>query len=470
MMLKPYKHQQDLIDRFKNDDFAALFLDAGTGKTLVALNLYRQKCNMHQMLLKCVIFSPAITLRNWKYEFSLNTKVDPRNIGVVMGTKAKRLKIIKDDNHKILIINYEATRTMEILNELTAFAPQFVICDESHLIKSPKSKMFTSCKGIARNAWYKYLLTGTPISKDALDLWSQYMVMDNGKTFGERYYSFKNRYFVNANQGWSSAEAFPNWKFNETMRDELKQKLARTSARIKKEDCLELPDLVETVIKVEPTSEQLKHYKEIKNDLITWMDDYADDPLVVKNALTRTLRLAEILSGYMKLESGEIVKLKKNPKLDGLMSIVESTNPHKVIVFCIFKENYKDIARALEKKGVEYVEIHGGISGENKLDNVDTFNDQSNNCRVAIVNPRSGGVGINLRSAKYACYYSVGYSLIDFEQSRARNYRAGSIDFHNKITHYFLVTNGLIDETVIYTLRHKQEISNSILDIKKLLI
>jgi SNF2 family DNA or RNA helicase len=469
-MLKPYKHQLELIERFKDDDCAALFLDAGVGKSLIALYLLRHKCNTHRDLLRTIIFSPVITLKNWKDEFALNTKIDPSNIGVVFGNKSKRLKIIKNEKHKILIINYESTRTEEILSELLAFDAKIIIFDESHYVKSHTSKLFKAINKISKKAWYKYLLTGTPIAKDAQDVWAQYMIMDGGKTFGERFYSFKDKYFVNLNKNWSSNKAFPNWSFNESMIGEFKERLGRNSARLRKEDCLDLPELTSVTINIEPTPEQLKYYREVKNSLITYMNEHEDNPLVVKNALTKTLRLSEILSGYMKLESGDVVPLKTNPKLDGLMSLIESTNPHKIIVFCVFKQNYIDIAKALNKRKINYTEIHGGISTENKFKNVDVFNDLSNDCRVAIVNPRSGGIGISLRSAKYACYYSVGYSLIDFEQSLARNYRAGSIDLHDKITRYFLTTEGLIDEKVILSLRAKKEISNSLLNIRKLLI
>ena len=210
----------------------------------------------------------------------------------------------------------------------------------------------------------------------------------------------------------------------------------------------------------------LKHYKEIERGLITWIDEQVDNPLAVQNALTKVLRLAEILSGYLKLEDGSVCKLKTNPTLDALLELIDSLGGKKVIVFCNFRENYKDIATALDKKKIQYVEIHGGVSTKQKIANVDLFNNLENEIQVCIANPQSGGVGINLKAAGYTVYYSLGHSLVDFEQSRARNYRSGSVDLHSKITHYFIRHKGLISEHIVNSVLNKKKFADSLLDLK----
>ncbi|MCB0420661.1 MAG: DEAD/DEAH box helicase [Bdellovibrionales bacterium] len=467
-MLKPYDFQQEIIDRFKHESQAAIFGDPGTGKTLMALNILRHKYNEHKQILRTVIFCPSIVIENWKHEFSLNTKVDPIYIGCVQGTKKKRLQTLRNKNYKILIINYEAMRTLDIKLALKDFSPLVAICDESHMIKSHKSQSFKNVKEVTLSSRYKMILTGTPYSKSAEDVWSQFYFLDHGATFGSRFFPFKQRYFINLNQNWGSPNAFPNWQFNKSLLPEFKEKLSSKSVRVKKEDCLDLPDLVDVTINVEPTAEQKKHYKAIRDDLITFLESAPNDPLVIKNALTKALRLNELLSGYLRLESGEIELLKTVPKIDALMEILDSLLPNKVIIFCTFKQNYADISNCLENKKIDHVLIHGGISGEQKIKNVDTFT-KNKSCNVAIVNPKSGGVGINMKEAKYAVYFNCPYSLIDFEQSRARNYRAGSIDLHDKVTHYFLTHKGMIDEKIVAQLKSKKELAESILDIKNLI-
>lgn len=474
-MLTPYPYQQEIIDRFKDQEACALLMEAGSGKTLISINILRHKYNQGGRVIPTVIFCPIIVLNNWKREILQCSKVPEESVGVVMGTKKKRLETIRNPKHKILIINYEATRSDEILNALKEFNPLAVICDESHKIKNQrvktrggKSTLTGAVFNISKGAIHRQILSGTPIPNPE-DIWSQFYFLDRGQTFGKKYYSFKNKYFINRNQDWDSQKAFPDWRFIPSMAPEYRERLASKSVSMKKEECVDLPDLVEKSVDITPSPEMLKHYMRIKNQLITWLDEQDDNPMVVQNALTKTLRLAEILSGYLKLEDETVEPLKTNPTLDGLMEILESTAPAKVIVFAQFKQNYADIRKRLEKAKIEYVEIHGEISTKQKLENVDVFNDMNNKVRVCIANAASGGVGINLKSASYTVYYSMGYSLVDFEQSRARNYRSGSIDLHPKITHYYLRHKELITDKILYAVRNKQKFANNLLDLKKVL-
>jgi len=469
-LLEPYFFQQEIIRRFCDENNAALFLGMGTGKSLITSNLIRYKMNTHMEILNTVIFCPIIVLENWKRELLMSTRIPEHMIGVVMGSKAKRIKMIKNPQYKVLIINYEAARTTAIKQELMEFSPSIVVCDESHMIKSRTSSTFKAVKEIALSALYKYILTGTPITAgNAVDLWSQFNFLDNGETFGERFYSFQSKYFINKNAGWDHPKAFPLWIMNPSLEPEFKERLHSKSVFMETDECVDLPDVVSQEVDIPLTTEMKKHYDEVRKDLITWIDGQEDSPLVVTNALTKLLRLSEILSGYMKLSDDSIVRFKVNPRTDALMSLVEHSAPHKLIVYAIFRQNYKDIAEALDKKKIKYVEIHGSISAKQKLENVDTFNDMDNEVRVAIVNPVSGGVGINLKSAKYRTFYTRGHSMKDYLQAKARNERAGSIDIHKKIFHYDLVSKGTIDESILCSLKEKKKFATNLLEIKKLL-
>jgi len=417
-LLEPYQFQTEIIDRFKNESCAGLFLDMGVGKTLITSNLIRYKMNKHQTIFRTVIFCPIIVLDNWKRELLMSTRIPSEMIGVIKGSKKKRLDALANPKYKVLIINYEATRTEVIKNLLIKFKPQIAVCDESHIIKSRTSQIYKAVRQITCNSFFRYALSGTPITNTAEDVWSQFMFLDNGATFGERFFSFKSRYFVNKNAGWSSDKAFPDWQFIPSLEGCFRGKLQEKSLFLKKEDCLDLPDLVEQTISVPMSTEQKKHYKELKTELITWIDEQPDNPTIVSNALVKLLRLNELLSGYLKLSDDTIEPLKTNPRLDALMTLIENTNPHKMIIFSVFKNNYKDIARELKKRKIEFVEIHGGVSTKRKLEAVDVFNDLSNNVRICIVHPASGGVGINLKAAKYTAFYTRNHSMKDTSSRR----------------------------------------------------
>lgn len=471
-LLVPYEHQKHIVNRFKNKNNAALFMDPGCGKTLTAINLWREACRENKRILRCLVLCPPIVLENWKQEFILCSKVDEKLIGVFPSGKSpkKKLEFCKNTTHAIKIINYEAFRNDDVFNAIANFQAEVAIADESHYLKNHKTKNFKAACAATVSAQYRYILTGTPISNSPLDLWAQYYFMDRGKSFGEHYFGFLHKYFYDRNAGMPSDRHFPDWQMQNSLRPVIKSILNKTSVKLTKEECLELPDLIEQSISVEPTPEILKKYNELKKELVTYIsneDTQEDEAVVAQNALVKLLRLNEITNGYTKTEDDNIICFKKNPKLDALMHIVESTAPHKVIIFTIYKQTYKDISQALKKKKIKYVELHGGIN--NKAQVVDEFNDLTNDIRVCIAHPRSAGVGINLKSASYAVFYSRSHSLVDREQSKARNYRAGSIDLFKKITHYDLVMNHTCDVEILSALRQKKDISNSLVAIKQAL-
>lgn len=469
-LLTPYAFQQKIIDRFDPEDGAGLFMDMGTGKTLTTINLIRNKWARHEMCLRTIVFCPIIVLDNWKREFLMSTQLDEKYIQVVDGGSSKRrVKQIQQAKDKyVLIINYDATRNKEVLEALISWRALVGVCDESHEVKNPTSQRFKNVVKVFQFCRYRFILSGTPMPNSGEDIWSQFYILDKGQSFGEKFFQFKKHYFQNVNAGWQGEGSFPKWQFNKKYEAKFKRLLSAKTVQVKKEECLELPDLVDQVFDIPLSPQQEDHYGRLKRDLITWLDEQEENPLVVRNALTKLLRLNEILCGYMKLEDGSIERFKENPRLDRLVELARMLHPHKMIIFTVFRQTYEDIYKALDKAKIECVEVHGGISATQKIENVDTFNHGTP--RGCIANTGSGGVGINMKHAPYTAYYSRNFSYKDFEQSRARNYRAGSIDLFNKITHYHFISRGTTDEYIYESVQNKKQNIESLLDVKSILL
>ena len=160
------------------------------------------------------------------------------------------------------------------------------------------------------------------------------------------------------------------------------------------------------------------------------------------------------------------MRLDKTPRLAILKELLQELTPnHKVIVWAVFKENYKQIGELCGELGIEYTEIHGGIKTQDKFDNMDKFNEDTKT-RVLISNPSSGGVGINLVASDYSIYYSRSHKLGDYLQSEARNHRKGSEGF-DRITHINLISTGTIDEIIDESLRSKRNLADLLLERKE---
>lgn len=411
--------------------------------------------------MRTLIVAPLITLRNWGNEFAKFTKIDPCRVVILEGSGLKREKLLAHElfsgkGDKIVIVNYEGLMMKGVFKLLNSWKPEVVVADELHYIKNHKSSRSKLLRHLSENARFKYGLTGTVLLNSPADIFGQWLFLDNGQTFGENYYSFQHRYFLDKNARMPKHIHFPKWVAKADAIEKIKQKIAPMSATGIRDECLDLPPLVRQKIEVKMTPAQEKLYKDMKKDFVAWVRG-TDHATVASTALVKALRLMQIASGFVKTDEAEEIALENNPKEKALEELLQTLIPNKVIIWSVFKQNYESIKRVCAKLNLQYVECHGEISNAAKFANVDRFNSDPN-CNIFIGHPQSLGIGINLIAARYSVYFSRTFSLGNDVQSEARNYRAGS-EIHESVTRYDLVSTGTIDELCLEALKNKAQIS-----------
>lgn len=475
--VQPWAHQLQAINEAKEKEGYGFFFEVGAGKTMTCINTLRIKYQKHGRLLKTLIIAPPIVLENWKKEILMHSNINAKDVVILYGTGKKRLEILEKykDRNVILITNYE-TLTMgsrkdsrkrripgPLFAALKAWAPECLVLDESHRCKDLRTARTEAAVELADQTYYKFILSGTPILNSMLDIFSQFRILDSGKTFGKNFFAFRGQYFVDKNAGMQKDRYFPNWVPRQGAADEVNRLVRRKSMHVTKAECLDLPPLVRQTIPVPMSKEQEKIYEQMKNDFIAYIDDKA---AVAELAITKALRLQQIVSGFVNVEEGggerTATRFKNNPRKDALKQLLEDIAPYnKVLVWAVFKENYNDIREVCEKLKLDYVEVHGEVTQKNKMDAVERLNNDPK-CRVLIGHPGSGGIGINLVSASHSIFYSRSFSLEYDIQAEARNYRGGS-EQHEKVTRIDLVTPNTIDEQVQKALASKKQIGYQVL-------
>lgn len=462
-----WNHQLRAVERAAGLPGFALFLEPGTGKSATLINILRQKYNSEKRLLRTLILCPPIVIENWRREWRMHSQVPEERILLLSGSGKRRADLLRDRVHQggshqstIAITNYEALLMQPVFESLKLWRPEVLVLDESHKCKEISAKRTKRAIELADIAQYKYLLSGSPVLNSLMDIFAQYRILDNGKTFGKNFYLFRAEYFYDKNAGFKGKQSyFPDWQVKPGSVERVNQLIYHQAMRVMKSECMDLPPLVKKTIYCEMTPAQAKAYEEMKKNFITYLEDQA---CVAELAITKALRLLQIVSGYMKLENGESKALEKNPKEEALLELLEELTPnHKVIIWAVFKENYAQIRRVCEKLRLHAVEVHGERTQREKEAAVDCFN-RDHNCRVFIGHPLSGGIGINLVGASYSIFYSRNFSLEQDMQAEARNYRGGS-EIHEKVTRIDLVTKDTIDEFVLERLLSKQNLSLAVL-------
>jgi SNF2 family DNA or RNA helicase len=362
------------------------------------------------------------------------------------------------DDLRIFIMNVEAFST----DRGTKFARLFMdvggrvamVVDESTTIKNPGAQRTKNVIKIGTLAKYRRILTGEPVTRSPLDIYSQAQFLNPHLLGFSSYYTFRNRYaiLVDIKAGNRSFKKIVGFR----QLDELTKLLQRFSYRVKKADCLDLPPKVYQYRHVELTPEQKKLYKQLSDTAIATLQGKA---LTVDNVLTEILRLHQITCGHFKSDEGEIVDVPNN-RLSELMDVLDEADD-KVIIWANYVADIRKIEESLAKVyGPEsVVSYYGDTSTDARSDAVKRFQEDPA-VRFFVGNPATGGYGITLTAATMVVYFSNSYNLEHRLQSEDRAHRIGQTKSVNYVD---LCVQGTIDEKIIKALREKKNIAAQVL-------
>ena len=470
---KPYDHQIKALGACHNKENFALFMEMGTGKSKVLIDNIamlhdRGKIN------SAMIVAPKGVYRNWeKQEIPTHMPEHvPYKIIVWNPSSNKFLKdygaFIKDqDNLKIFLINIDAFSTskgQEIAKRFLISTQSLMAIDESTTIKSPTAKRTKTVCNLRTYAKYRRILTGSPVTKSPLDLYTQCYFLDPELLGFSSYYSFKNRYAVMISRSVAT-HSFKQIVDYQRL-DELESKLNQFSYRVLKSECLDLPDKVYTKRYIEMTPEQKKAYIEMKNFAISVLEKQT---VSAAGILTQMIKLHQITCGHLITDEGKTVELKNN-RINELMNTLEEIDG-KVIIWAVYRHDIKKIEKAIPQRyGENCVKsYYGDTLDVDRQDIVNAFQDRENDLRFFVGNPRTGGYGLTLTASNTVIYYSNSYDLEVRMQSEDRAHR---ISQEKKVTYIDFIAEKTIDEKIIKSLRNKINIATKVLgeDFKEWLI
>ena len=302
---------------------------------------------------------------------------------------------------------------------------------------------------IGDKAKYKLLLTGTVITNRELDVFSQYRFL-NPQIFGTSFYAFRNQYFDMGGYG-NHTPIFRKW-----MTDDFLKKLHSVAFRVTKAECLDLPEITEEVRAVELEKDAAKIYDSIESDSYAEMDE---SEVTTANILTRMLRLSQITGGHL-TDDGGVVNAVSSAKLNALSDIIDTAiaEDKKIVIIARFVPELDDIQELLEKKKIGYAVVRGGVKDRDSEIHSFQYDEK---CRVFVGQIAAAGLGITLTAASTMIFYSLDYSMSNFEQAKARIHRAGQTE---KCHYIYLVCKDTVDRKVLYALRKKINLAKMLVD------
>lgn len=412
-MIELYRHQKIALSYLRSNDYFALFLEQGVGKTLPSLFRILDLLKSGKIE-DALVVGPKSALGAWERDIEKFDELDR--------------DILKSS---ITLINYDKVWRGE------SKSPYYkkwgcIILDEAHAIKNRTSRRSKFLLKIACMSDYRYILTGTPIGNGQLEnIWSLYTFLDPylnrgyvySNIFGGPYKAFQDRYCILNMYHKPSSYIHVN---------ELQDIINQYSYRIKKVDCLDLPEkLPDEIIKVDQVEKSL--YKKLATE-----SAILEYEILAENPLSRLVKLRQLASGYLTTNEGDIVELKCE-KLNILQELIEGyDSDKKLVIFAEFKYSIHKISELLNKLKIKYVTLDG--EQKNKTIWRDFQSDKS--IRVIVCQYQTACAGIDLFASDTIIYYEPTLRSTTLEQSRDRIHRTGQ---NNKCSYIHLLTKGTVE-------------------------
>ena len=461
---KPYAHQITALEKSWHKDTFAYFMEMGTGKTKVLID------NLAMLYDKgkvdgALIVAPKGVIGTW-YNQELPTHLPDHienvtvlwqaNINKKQQEKLDRLFETGHDLH-IIVMNVEAFST----DKGRSFAAKFLrshksmmAIDESTTIKNPKAKRTKNILSLAALTRYRRIMTGSPVTRNPLDLYTQCYFLDPFHLNHSSYYSFRNRYAIMKSANISGRSI--NLVVGYQNLSELSDKLKPFSYRVLKEDCLDLPDKVYMKRQIDLTPEQIRLYRQMKQEALATLNGKT---VTTMTALTQIMRLQQITCGHFVADDGTTQNIKHN-RMSELMDILEEVEG-KAIIWAHWQRDVELIVSAIEKQQGpgSVVHYYGKTLPEERDYAIRNFK-TNDKVRFFVGTPATGGYGITLVQANTVIYYSNGYDLEKRMQSEDRAHRIGQT---KKVTYIDLIAEKTVDTKIVKSLRKKINIASQVM-------
>lgn len=439
--LRPYQKAGYNWMRFLNEYRlgGCLADDMGLGKTVQTLALLQHvhgKGDNGTSLLAM----PTSLVYNWEKEAERFTPA----LKILNYTGVKRVKDVKRfANYDLVITSYGLIR--QDIDLLTEFNFNYVILDESQVIKNPESSISKRVKEL--NASFRLILTGTPIENTTLDLWSQMSFLNPGMLGAKSF--FKNRFQIPIEKNNDEDQTRRLYSI-------IKPFLLR---RHKSQVATDLPDKIENVQYCTMSEEQGKAYDSVKSayrDKIMQEIDaggIGKSQFMILQGLTKLRQIANHPKMADESFEGDSGKLKD------ISYMLENAigKGHKILVFSQFVKHLKIVKEYLDDQKVKYSYLDGSTKDRQK--EVENFQDDES-IKVFLISLKAGGLGLNLTRADYVFLLDPWWNPAIEAQAIDRAHRIGQ---KNQVFTYRFITKNTVEEKIMKLQQSKQKLADDLI-------
>lgn len=437
MTFQLLQHQHEGVGFLMGQGVGLLAFEQGLGKTFVAIEAFRRLLDEGRAD-RLLVICPNSLKRNWVAEFA---KFAPAlSVEVAEGTPKQRRSIFRQSRARVVITSYETARAeTTALLALAQRQRTVLVLDESHAAKNWRSLTSTAARTVAPYCEFRWLLSGTPVTNTATDLFTQVEIIEPGRGL------------------LGSLESFTAQLEDDPAASFAKEVIDRLVLRRTKDQCLDLPEKTFIDIRIELQPWQRRLYDEMRDEMVCEIEAMSGEQYraFAPTALAKLTRLVQLASNPSLIFPDLERSPAKFEALDGIVADILSVPGRKVILW----SNYIRSIESLLERIQGSVAIYGGTPATERQEIASSFQNDPN-VRVLIANPAAAGTGFTLTAASYTIYESLSWRYDHYAQSQDRNHRIGQTQ---PVTYLRLLASDTIEEAIVSALERKSALARSLL-------
>jgi SNF2 family DNA or RNA helicase len=450
LLTRPWRHQLAAfvfcLRHFALGLFGLLLaMGMGTGKTLVAFMVMLER-RAKRTLILCPLRVVPVWVTQLERHVGIPLVVAALDDSFSSVKKKQELAAEKMQLAEargvpfVCIINYDSFWREPFNEWAEKLRWDLFIMDEAHRIKAPGGKASLACKRMRLRALVRLAMTGTPMPHGPLDCYGVTRPLDQ-TVFGPSFAAFRQKHAVLG--GYQNKQVIGFQKL-----DELEKALSRIMFRVGKE-VLDLPPETHVTYHCDLVGEAARVYRDLEEDFVAQV---RNGVVTAANAMVKLLRLQQVTGGCVPTDDGvgHRIDTSKQKLLADTLEDIGAEEP--VVVFCRFHADLDAIHEACQSLGYKSLELSG------RRDEIGQW--QSGEAQVLAVQISAGGVGVDLTRARYSIYYSLSFSLGEYDQSLSRVHRPGQT---RPVEHIHLVARNTVDTKIMRALEKRAEVVQAIL-------
>ncbi len=415
--------------------FAALLIDMGLGKTIIALTAFVHWLRSGEVDSILVVAPLRVTQAVWRQEAKLWRHTRKLQFSLVHGGPQERLAALRKPAH-IYLINPENLKWLATVLGRKPWPWDVLFVDESTEFSVPNTVRFRSLRKGLRHFKRRYIATGTVAPRSLLQLWSQMFICDLGASLGQRYTDYKENHFYRS--GFKGYK----WEPKEGSEEVVTEAVSRRVIRLSAEDYLELPEINTVPVWLELPEEAAALYARLEEEMFARFEGFdldGDEEVNIVNAAALSSKCRQICNGFIYTKDSLTGEKKWRPvhdaKLDALKELRSETDQPNMLVPYLFKP---DVARILS--------AFPGFKFFSK-DKVDQLVRQWNTGRLPglVLSPASSKYGLNMQlGGSSLAWFGCTFSRLQWDQTIGRLRRSGQRG--KQIDNYVLLVRDTADE------------------------